>query len=242
MPTAPLEFPMGRISSFNVYHLMIVDSPTEPFPFCLHVSEDAGGPGDEVDKKLGPGAVETTKDSKSRISGDPTQPSTGSPEPFTFAPNQLGSLASIIRSKNSGPFEVTFDVIFSKQSDYDRVKNSNVLTRSKIASLYGLDDADVVTAMWWPQALAFKATVVRSAVSGGWGEVDMHSSTQHVRLMYLEIPNTATTRSVQRASSMVRAMHWVGMPKLRISALLVACFVVTIFYRYRGLMRKGFEN
>lgn len=233
---------MGQISSFNIYHLMTVDSPSEAFPFCRHVSEGPGSPGGKVDKRLGPGAVESTKGSKARTSVDPTRPSTGSSDPFEFAPNQLAALASIIRSKNSGPFEVTFDVIFSKQSDYDRVKNSDILTRGSIALLYSLDEADVVTAMWWPQALAFKTTVVRSAVSGGWGEVDMHSSTQHVRLMYLEIPNTATTRSVQRASSMMCTMHWVGIPKLRISAFLAACSVVTIFYRYRGLMRKGLKS
>ena len=188
MPTAPLEIPLGLISSFNIYHLMTVDSPTKAFPFSLHGSEGSGRRDDEVDKTVGPGAVKSTEGGDRNSTSD-TRLSESSSEPFVFAPDQLGSLASIIRSKNAGPFEVTFDVMFSTQSDYDRVKDSNILTRGKIASLYGLEEADVVTAMWWPQALAFKATVVRSAVSGGWGELDIHSSTQHVKLMHLEIPS-----------------------------------------------------
>jgi hypothetical protein len=161
MPTAPLEIPLGLISSFNIYHLMTVDSPTKHFPFYLHVSKGHGNRDDEVDKTVGPGAVDaSTEGGKVRTSADPTRPSTSSSEAFTFTPDQLGALASIIRAKNSGPFEVTFDIIFSEQSVYDRVKSSNVLTRSKIAALYNLKEADVVTAMWWQQALAFKATVV----------------------------------------------------------------------------------
>lgn len=242
MPTAPLEVPLGLLSSFNIYHLMTVDSPTEAFPFHLHVSEGFGRRGDEVDKSIGPGTVATYEITKARASTDPTRTSGGSPEPFEFAPNQLGALASIIRAKNSGPFEVTFDVIFSEQPVYDHVKNSNILTRSKIASLYYLDEADVVTAMWWPQALAFKATVVRSTVSGGWGEVDMHSSTQHVRLMYLEIPKVASARSVQKVGGLMGAMLWTGMPRSRLYALLAACSIVAVIIRVRGLGWRGLGN
>ena len=31
-PFTPLEIPLGEVCKFNVYHLMEVDSPTEPFP------------------------------------------------------------------------------------------------------------------------------------------------------------------------------------------------------------------
>lgn len=242
MPTAPLEIPLGRISSFNIYHLMMVESPTKAFSFSLHTSKGLGTRGDPVDKTVGPGAVKSTEGGKARASGDATRPSRGGPEPFTFAPDQLGALASIIRAKNSGPFEVTFDVIFSKRSVYNRVRDSNILKRSKIASLYGLEEADVVTAMWWPQALAFKATVVRSAVSGGWGEVDMHSSTQHVRLMYLEIPKIATTRSVQRVGGMMRSMLWVGMPRAGLSSFLAVFTIIAILSRYWGLGWRVFKR
>jgi hypothetical protein len=35
LPFTPLEIPLGEVCAFNVYHLMEVDSPTEPFPIEL---------------------------------------------------------------------------------------------------------------------------------------------------------------------------------------------------------------
>ncbi|GAB7324366.1 hypothetical protein MBLNU13_g08316t2 [Cladosporium sp. NU13] len=241
MPAAPLEISLGPISSFNIYHLMTVDSPTKAFPFSLHVSDGPGSRGDEVDKSIGPGALKSTERGK-QPSADAVRLSEGSPEPYVFAPDQLGALASVIRSKNAGPFEVTFDVIFSTQSPYTRVKDSNILTRGKIASLYGLEEADVLTAMWWPQALAFKATVVRSAVSGGWGEVDVHSSTQHVKLMHLEIPNVTPGKSVECQDSILSTMLRVSMSRTRLPALLAACTAITISFRYWDLVRRSSKH
>ncbi len=40
----------------------------------------------------------------------------------------LSDLATVIRSKNAGPFELTFDVLFANQDDYQQV----------VASLAGL--------------------------------------------------------------------------------------------------------
>ena len=37
----------------------------------------------------------------------------------------LSDLATVIRSKNAGPFELTFDVLFSDPSDYQRVVRSD---------------------------------------------------------------------------------------------------------------------
>ncbi len=35
---------------------------------------------------------------------------------------KLYDVAKILRSKNSGPFELTFDIIFDNEQDYERVK------------------------------------------------------------------------------------------------------------------------
>ncbi len=43
----------------------------------------------------------------------------------------LKNLAKVIRSKNSGPFELTFDVIFADPAVYEHVKASGVLTRTE---------------------------------------------------------------------------------------------------------------
>jgi len=42
----------------------------------------------------------------------------------------LGKLAQLIRSKNAGPFWITFDIVFENDVDFERVVSAKVLTRS----------------------------------------------------------------------------------------------------------------
>jgi len=42
-------------------------------------------------------------------------------------------LASVIRSKNAGPFELTFDIIFKDKETYEKVKKTKVITKELIA-------------------------------------------------------------------------------------------------------------
>jgi hypothetical protein len=100
----------------------------------------------------------------------------------------LADIASVIRSKNSGPYELTFDIMFDDKDTYEQVKRSNILTQAMIAKLYHLKEQDVIASLFWDQALAYKATIVRPAVSGGFGESDTHGSQQHAPLLYLVLP------------------------------------------------------
>ena len=43
-------------------------------------------------------------------------------------------VASVIRSKNAGPYELTFDLMFPDEETYEQVKHS--ITKEKIAALY----------------------------------------------------------------------------------------------------------
>lgn len=43
-----------------------------------------------------------------------------------MAQYKLVDVASVIRSKNSGPFELTFDVIFKDFETYNKVKDANI--------------------------------------------------------------------------------------------------------------------
>src|ERR1700674_4503712 len=49
---------------------------------------------------------------------------------------KLAELASLIRSKNAGPFILTFDIMFPDDESYLRVKNSGVLTIPRFAGLF----------------------------------------------------------------------------------------------------------
>jgi hypothetical protein len=57
--------------------------------------------------------------------------------------NTLAELARLIRSKNAGPFELTFDIMFEDEARYHRVKDSGALTREAVATRYGLEPSQV---------------------------------------------------------------------------------------------------
>ena len=58
---------------------------------------------------------------------------------------QLAELARLIRSKNAGPFELTFDIMFEDAATYERVKRSGAVSREAIATRYNLPANEVVS-------------------------------------------------------------------------------------------------
>jgi len=78
----------------------------------------------------------------------------------------LRELADVIRSKNAGPFELTFDVIFSSREAYLRVKASKVLTRELICRLYGVEPGAIVAFLF---SIPRKPSSSRSSVAGRKG-------------------------------------------------------------------------
>jgi hypothetical protein len=62
----------------------------------------------------------------------------------------------------SGPYELTFDVLFATREDYDFVKASNVLNKKFVKKSWHIqDDSDILTLMWFQPALAWKCTIKR---------------------------------------------------------------------------------
>ena len=51
-------------------------------------------------------------------------------------PQKLMDIATLIRSKNAGPFVMTFDIMFDDPSKYQHVKNSEVLNKGLLSKLY----------------------------------------------------------------------------------------------------------
>ena len=100
---------------------------------------------------------------------------------------QLAELARLIRSKNAGPFELTFDIMFEDEARYSRVKKSGALTREAVASRYGIDAAQVKF-FYCDNALAVKATIPRPFTQGDLYDADGHGGQQYAPLMDIEIP------------------------------------------------------
>ena len=50
-----------------------------------------------------------------------------------MAEYRLYDLATVIRSKNSGPFQTTLDVLFENKEIYEKVKESGIISKKHIA-------------------------------------------------------------------------------------------------------------
>ncbi len=105
----------------------------------------------------------------------------------------LKDLAQVIRSKNAGPYEVTYDVMFTDPAVFGRVRNSKVLSRQRLAALYCIDEAAVTCCMFFEPALAFKFTHIRLGDQGGVGERDTFGAQQHAPLLDLPVPSEEAT-------------------------------------------------
>jgi hypothetical protein len=102
--------------------------------------------------------------------------------------NRLGDLARVLRSKNSGPFELTLDIIFDDAEKYERVKESGVIDRNLVCSLYGIPPEEVYHLVFFDPALAIKITIKRPIESGGIGDTDVYGAQQHAPLFDVSIP------------------------------------------------------
>jgi hypothetical protein len=100
---------------------------------------------------------------------------------------KLAELASLIRSKNAGPFILTFDIMFPDDQSYRRVKESGVLTTARFAALFRCPQQQV-RFFECDNARAFKFSIPRPIVQGDLGDGDMHGGQQFIPLMDIEIP------------------------------------------------------
>lgn len=102
---------------------------------------------------------------------------------------KLSDLATVIRSKNAGPFELTFDVLFANHVYFERVVRSKMLSAEAFADLFGISVSDVIAVVEFEPALAIKVTIKRKRPSGAFGETDVYGAQQHAPLLSLEIPD-----------------------------------------------------
>ena len=96
---------------------------------------------------------------------------------------KLVDMASVIRSKNSGPYELTFDIIFKTFDDYNFFKGHKPIDAATVARLYGIPEENVLHVIYFDPAKAVKATIKRPIPSGALGETDVYGAQQHAPLM-----------------------------------------------------------
>ena len=99
---------------------------------------------------------------------------------------KLTDIASVIRSKNSGPYELTMDIIFNNFEDYEKVKQGGYINESLICKLYNVTPDQIIAIIAFDPAKAIKATIKRPLCSGDLGETDVYGAQQHAPLLDLK--------------------------------------------------------
>ena len=100
---------------------------------------------------------------------------------------KLIDFADVIRSKNSGPYELTFDVIFKTREIYDQVCAKKAINKENFAKLYKIPVENVMEVVHFDPVGAIKVTIVRPIPSGAFGESDVYGAQQHAPLMGMEL-------------------------------------------------------
>ncbi|MBS4022625.1 MAG: DUF4387 domain-containing protein [Dethiobacter sp.] len=100
---------------------------------------------------------------------------------------RLRDIAGVIRSKNAGPYELTFDIIFNDYETFEKAVRGNSVTKELFSLLYGIPVVDVFSVIPFPPAKAIKITILRPRPSGSLGETDVYGAQQHGPLLDLEV-------------------------------------------------------
>lgn len=101
---------------------------------------------------------------------------------------RLGDLAAIIRSKNAGPYRLTFDILFDDEEIFLTVAESKVITCETIAGLFGITPERISSIHTLAHSLAIKVTLYRPQAQCSAGERDVYGCQQHAPLMDIMVP------------------------------------------------------
>jgi Domain of unknown function (DUF4387) len=99
----------------------------------------------------------------------------------------LGEIAKLIRSKNAGPFELTFDILFEDLDTYNRVVEAKVITPETVGRIYSVKPEDV-RCFYCENALAIKASIPRPYVQGDIFDSDGYGGQQYAPLIDIRLP------------------------------------------------------
>ena len=94
--------------------------------------------------------------------------------------------ARVIRSKNSGPFELTLDIMFKDRRLFELFRDRGIVSSQLICRLYGVTPEEILALVYFEPANAVKATIRRRIPSGAAGDTDIYGAQQHAPLLAIE--------------------------------------------------------
>jgi hypothetical protein len=100
---------------------------------------------------------------------------------------RLGDVATVLRSKNAGPFLTTFDVFFPDRESFEAARSSPVFTREGFAALYRIAVDDVLGVHAVEAALGLKVTIRKAIPHDHPSCTDVMGAHQHFLLADVEV-------------------------------------------------------
>ncbi|MCE2463531.1 MAG: DUF4387 domain-containing protein [Dehalococcoidia bacterium] len=102
--------------------------------------------------------------------------------------SKLWEITKLVRSKNAGPFVLTFDIMFDDPDAYYRTRDSGVINKGLVARLYNTSEEDVMF-FNCDNALAIKFSIPRPNFSGDLNDSDVFGGQQFGPLVDIEVPD-----------------------------------------------------
>ena len=99
---------------------------------------------------------------------------------------ELWEFTKLIRSKNAGPFELTFDNMFKDADCFDQVMKSGKLSAGAIAKLYEIELGQVRFFVM-KQLLTVKISIPRRIFSGDMRDTDVYGGQFHGPLVRMPV-------------------------------------------------------
>ncbi len=108
---------------------------------------------------------------------------------------KLWEVTKLVRSKNAGPFVLTFDIMFDDPDVYEKVRDSGALNKKLVADIYKQKEDDVLF-FNCDNALAIKFSIPRPTYSGDLEDGDCYGGQQYAPLLDIEVPVDSTKQAV----------------------------------------------
>ena len=93
----------------------------------------------------------------------------------------LSQYAKYVRSKNAGPFWLTFEIFLKNKEDYDKLVAMNIVTPELISKLYNTP-VDQVQIFLCDNINTIKISIPRPVIQGSPQDKDIHGGQQSVFL------------------------------------------------------------
>ena len=106
---------------------------------------------------------------------------------------KLWEVTKLVRSKNAGPFVLTFDIMFDDPATYRLVQDSGVITRELVARMSRHKEAAVLF-FYCDTSQAIKSRIPRPVTSGDLADSDVFGGQQYAPLLDIDVPDKGASQ------------------------------------------------